>query len=139
MVHVYQNDGKTSTAKNHCCPATLLSVDSKTFEKLPNNRVVNHIKKCGFFSKFQYSFRSSQSTADLLPEVSNRIGRVFDWFVAAQPIALNISKTFAGLPHKVKSYGILVLVFGHILHFLGNRRFGVVLDQKLLQKYSTDT
>ena len=43
-------------------------------------------------------------------------------FGAAQPIEFDISKTFAGLPHKLKSYGILVQVFGHISHFLGNRR-----------------
>ena len=73
MVHVYQNDGKKSTTKNLCPPASLLSVDSKIFEKLSNNRLVNHIKKCGLFSKFQYDFRSSQSTADLLPDVGNTL------------------------------------------------------------------
>ena len=56
---------------NLCHPASLLSVDSKIFEKLPNNRFVNHINKRGLFSKFQYGFRSSQSTADLLSDVSN--------------------------------------------------------------------
>ena len=54
MVHIYENDGKRSTARNHSCPASLLCVYSKIFEKLPNNRFVNHIKKCGLFSKFQY-------------------------------------------------------------------------------------
>ena len=43
------------------------------FENLPANRLVSHIKKCGFFSKFQYGFMSSQSTADLLPDVSNTL------------------------------------------------------------------
>ena len=133
MVHVYQNDGKRSTAKNYCSPVSLLSVDSKIFQKnfktLQNNRLVNHVKKCGFFSIFQYGLRSSQSTADLLPDESNRIGRALNRFGAAQPIELDISKTFAGLPHKLKSCGILDRVFGHISHFLSNRRFGVVLDE----------
>ena len=31
-----------------------------------NNRIVDHLEKCGFFSDFQYGFRSSRSTADLL-------------------------------------------------------------------------
>ena len=105
MVHVYENDGKRSTARNHSCPASLLSVDGKIFEKLPNNRFVNHIKKCGLFSKFHYGFRSSQSIADLLPDASNTTGRAFNRFVAAQPIALDISKNFASLPHKLKSNG----------------------------------
>ena len=61
MVHIYENDGRRSTARIHCRHASLLSVDTKIFEKLPNNRFVNHIKKCGLFSKFQYGVRSSQS------------------------------------------------------------------------------
>ena len=73
-----------------------------------------------------------------MPNVSNSIGRAFNRFGAAQPIALNISNTFAGLPHKLKSYGILGQVFGHISHFLSNIRFGVVLNEKFLQKYSTN-
>ena len=39
---------------------------SKVFAKLVNNRTVNHLEKCGFPSGFQYGFRSSRSTADLL-------------------------------------------------------------------------
>ena len=50
--HVCQNDGKRFAAKNHCRPAILLSVDGKIFEKLPNNGLVNYMKKCGLFSKF---------------------------------------------------------------------------------------
>ena len=73
MVHVYQNDGKSFTTKNLCRPGSLLSVDSEIFEKLPNNRLVNRIKKCGVFSKFQNGFRSPQSTADLLLDVSNTL------------------------------------------------------------------
>ena len=73
MVRLYQNDRKRSTAKNHCHPASLLSLDSKIFEKLPNNRHVNHIKKCSLYSKFQYGFRCSQATADLLPDASNTL------------------------------------------------------------------
>ena len=105
MVHVYENDGRRSTARNHSCSASLLSVDGKIFEKLPNNRFVCHVKKCGLFSKFHYGFTSSQSIADLLPDASNTTGRAFNRFMAAQPIGLDISKNFASLPHKLKSNG----------------------------------
>ena len=62
-------------------------------------------------SDFQYGFRSSRSTADLLTVVSDRIARVFDIPGATQALALDISKAFdsvwyAGLLHKLKSYGI---------------------------------
>ena len=51
---------------------------SKAFEKLINNRIVDHVENCGLFSDFQYGFRSSQSTADLLTVVSDRIARTFN-------------------------------------------------------------
>ena len=58
MVPVFKNVGERSTAKNYC-PVSLLSVVSKVFEKLVNNRIVDHLEKCGLFSDFQYGFRSS--------------------------------------------------------------------------------
>ena len=61
----FKNVGERSTAKNYH-PVSLLSVVSKVFEKLANNRIVDHLEKCGLFSGFQYGFRSSRSTANLL-------------------------------------------------------------------------
>ena len=69
--------GERSTAKNYC-PARLLSVVSKVFEKLVNNRIVDHLEKCGIFSDFQDGFRSSRPTADLLTVVSDRNARAFN-------------------------------------------------------------
>ena len=47
-------------------PVSLLSVVSEVFEKLVNDKLFDHLKKCGLFSDFQYGFRSSLSTVDLL-------------------------------------------------------------------------
>ena len=77
MVPVFKNAGERSTAKNYH-PVSLLSVVSKVFEKLVNNRIVDHLEKCGLFSDFQYGFRSSRSNADLLKVVSNRISMAFN-------------------------------------------------------------
>ena len=55
---------------------SLLSVASKVFKKLVNNRIVDHLQKCGLLSDFQYGFRSSRSTADLLTVASDRIARL---------------------------------------------------------------
>ena len=77
VVPVFKNVGERSTAKNYH-PVSLLSVVSKVFEKLVNNRIVDHLEKCGLFSDFQYGFRSSQSTADLLTVVSDRIARALN-------------------------------------------------------------
>ena len=51
---------------------------NKVFEKLGNNRIVSHLEKCGLFYDFQYAFRSSRSTADLLTVMPDRIARAFD-------------------------------------------------------------
>ena len=64
VVPVFKNVGERSSAKNYH-PVSLCSVVSKVFEKLINNRIVDHLEKCGLFSYFQYGFRSSRSTADL--------------------------------------------------------------------------
>ena len=59
VVPVFKNVWERSTAKNYH-PVSLLSVVSKVFEKLVNNRIVDHIEKCGLFSDFRYGFRSSR-------------------------------------------------------------------------------
>ena len=48
VVPVFKNVGKRSTAKNYH-PVTLLSVFSNVFEKLLNNRIVDHLEKHGLF------------------------------------------------------------------------------------------
>ena len=67
---------------------------SKVFEKLVNNRIVDHLEKCGLFSDFQYGFRSSRSTADLLIVVSDKIAGAFNRSGATQAVALDIYKAF---------------------------------------------
>ena len=138
MVPVFTNVGEWSTAKNYH-PVSLLSVVIKVFEKLVNNRIVDHLEKCGLFSDFQYGFRSSRSTADLLTVVSDRIARAFNRSVATRAVALDISKTFdrvwhAGLLHKLKSYGILGQIFGLISSFLSNKRLRAVLGGNCSQE-----
>ena len=48
VVLVFKNVGERSTAKSYY-PVSLLSVVSEVFEKLVNNRIVDHLEKCGFF------------------------------------------------------------------------------------------
>ena len=139
VVHVFKNVGERSTAKNYHL-VSLLSVVSKVFEKLVNNRIVDHLEKCGLFSDFQYGFRSSRSTADLLTVLSDRIARAFNRFGATRAVALDISKAsdmvwYTGLLHKLKSYGISGQIFSLISSFLSNRWVRVVLDGNFLQEY----
>ena len=91
VVPVFKNVGERSTAKNYR-PVSLLSVVSKVFEKLVNNRIVDHLEKCGLFSDFQCGFRSSPSTADLLTVVSDGITGAFNMSADTRAAALDISK-----------------------------------------------
>ena len=107
MVPVFNNVGERSTTKNYR-PVSLLSVISKVFEKFVNNKIVDRLEKCGLSSDFEYGFRSSRSTADLLTVVSDGIARAFNRSGVTRALALDISKAFdrvwnAGLLHKRKS------------------------------------
>ena len=113
----------------------LLSMVCKVFEKLVNSSIVDHLEKCGIFSDFQYGFRSSRSTTDLLTIVSDRTARAFNRSGVTRVVALDISKAFervwhAGLLHKLKSYGVSGEIFGLISSFLSIRWFRVVLYGK---------
>ena len=139
VVPVFKNVGERSTTKNYR-PVSVLSVVSKVFEKLVNNRIVDHPEKYGLFSDSQYGFRSSRSTADLLTVISDRIARAFNRSGATRAVALDIYKAFdrvwhAGLLHKRKSYGISGQIIGLISSFLSNRRLRVVLNGTSSQEY----
>ena len=56
MLPAFKNVRKRFTARN-CHPIGLLYVISKVFEKLVNNRLVDHLEKCGLFSDFKCGFR----------------------------------------------------------------------------------
>ena len=95
MVTVFKNAGESSAAKT--TPISLLFVVSKVFEKLVHISIADHLEKCGLFSDFQYGFRSSRSTADLLTIGSDRIARAFNRFGANRVVALNILKAVEAL------------------------------------------
>ena len=66
MVPVLKNVGERSAAKNYRRVSFVsVIVVRKVIEKFVNNRLVDHLEKCGLFSDFQYGFRSSRSTAHL--------------------------------------------------------------------------
>ena len=51
VVPKFKNVGERSTAKDYD-PVSLLSVVSKVFEQLVNNRIVDYLEKCGLFLIF---------------------------------------------------------------------------------------
>ena len=108
----FNNVGERSTAKNYCL-ISLPYVVSKVFEKLVNKRIVDHQEKCDIFSNFQYGFRSSRSTADLLTVVSDRFAQAFRTG-AIWTVGLDIFKVFnrvchAGLVLKLLGQNFLAI------------------------------
>ena len=72
---------------------------SKVFEKLVHNRIFDHPEKCGYFSDFQYGLRSTQSMADFLTVVYDKIARAFNSSGATRAVALDISQAFVKVWH----------------------------------------
>ena len=104
MVTILKSSGERSTAKKY-----LLSVVHKIVEKFVNNKIVGHLEKYRLFSDFQYGFRSSRSTADLLTVVSYGIAKALNRSGVTRAIALDISKGFdrvwyADLLHVLRSF-----------------------------------
>ena len=78
------------------------------------------------FSDFQYGFRSSRSTADLLRVVSEKIARAFNRSGTTQAVALDISKAFVKVLlvffTNLTFYEVSGQIFSLTLSFLSNRR-----------------
>ena len=102
---------KLGKSLNNYHLVSLLSVVSKVFERLVQNRIVDHLEKCGLFSDFQYSFMSSWSTTDLLTVVSDRIARAFNRSGATRAAVLDISKALTGFGMLVFFTKFLLMKF----------------------------
>ena len=125
LVPLFKNVGERSTTKNYC-PVSLLSVVSKVFEKLVNNRIVDHLEKCGLLLISNMDLGLLDQRQILWPDISDRTARAFNRFRATRAVAFDISKAFhrlwqAGLLHKLKCSGISGEMFCLISSFFSNR------------------
>ena len=129
---VYKNAGDRQ-APSQYRPISLLSIISKLFESIINEQIMLHLSKGNLLCDFQYGFRASRSTADVLTVITHRISGALDRTFDARAIALDISKAFdkvwhKGLLHKIASYGITGRVFSVIQSFLTGRTMKVVVN-----------
>ena len=67
---MYKDSGERSDPHNYH-PISLLPVISKVFESIINVALVRLLDSSGLFSDFQYGFRTSRSTADILTVISD--------------------------------------------------------------------
>ena len=126
MVHVFKNIGERSTAKNHC-PVSLLSVVSKVFGKLVNNRIVDHLDKYALFLIFsmilgllsQLQIFSQLHLIELLGLLTV-LWLLKLWHLIDQMLLTRFGMLVS---IKLKYYGILGQIFGLTSSFLSNRQF----------------
>ena len=71
VVSVFENVGERCMAKSYNL-VSLLSVISKVYQKIVNNRHDDHLQKCAV-SDFQYFFRFSRPSVYLLTVAFDRI------------------------------------------------------------------
>ena len=138
VVPVFKNVGERSTAKNYR-PVSLLSVVSKVFEKLVNNRLVDHLEKCGLFL-------ISSMVVGLLDQL-----QIFRQLFLIELLGLLTGLGLLELkvliyPRLSAGFGMLVFfinlslmvsgkMFGLISSFLSNRILRVILYGKSSQEY----
>ena len=102
------------------CVCVCVCVCSKVFEKLVNNRIVDHLENYGLFSDFQYGFRSSRSTVDLLAVVSDKIARASAGLVLLELCQLIYPRLLTGFGMLVFSTNLSLMEFQvrHLTSFL---------------------
>ena len=105
------------------------------FEKLVNNRIVDHLEKCCLFSDFQYGFRSSPSTADLLTVYLMELLGLLTGLGLPELWHLIYARLLTGFGILAFCTNVSLMIFGLISSFLCNRRLQEVLDGKCLQEY----
>ena len=89
-----------------------------------------------FFSDFQYGFRSSQSTADLLTVATDRIAKAFNRSGATRAVYPRLSTGFGMLVFFTNLNLVEFQVRYFTLFFLFSvRQLPVVLDRKSSQEY----
>ena len=139
VVPIFKNVGERSTAKNYH-PASVLSMVSKVFEKLVNNRIDDHLQKCGLFL-------ICSMILGLLDQL-----QIFWQLHLIKLLGLLTGLLLLELWHLIyprlsAEFGTLVFfnnlslkelqikILGLITSFFSNKRLRVVLDGKSLQKY----
>ena len=131
VITVFKNVWERCMTKNFCW-ISFLSVVSKISEK----KIIGlSAREIWPFSWFQYGFKPSYSTVDLLTVVFVKIASAFNRYGATQAITLDILGAMdnvwhSDLFHKHESYWISGRTFSLPLFFFINRWLLVVLDRK---------
>lgn len=132
MIAVIFKKGKKSLAGNYR-PVSLTCILCKCMEKLIRDHIVEHMRKNGLFSKFQYGFLSGRSVTLQLLYAMDKWTEALDNGDEVDCIYTDFMKAFDRVPHqrliaKMKSYGISDSICDWVRAFLCNRKQKVVIN-----------
>lgn len=121
---VYKKGDKTEPGNYR--PISVLSVISKVFEKLVNNRLVKFLEKHNILYKHQYGFREKHSTKLSVINLVNQLIQYQDEGRITIGVFIDFAKAFDTinhdiLLHKLQKYGIRGLPLKWFRDYLSNR------------------
>ena len=107
-------------------PISVLPVLSKIFEKLVNNRLIEHLEKNDILYKHQYGFREGRSTKLAVTNLINQLVHYQDEGRVTVGVFIDFAKAFDTINHsillsKMENYGITGLPLDWFRNYLCNR------------------
>ena len=112
---------------NNYRPITVVSIFSKTYEKLIYSRLNSFISKNNILSESQFGFRENRSTDLAITYVVNKLSQAIDDKNISVGIFLDLSKAFDTVNHeillrKLEHYGIRGIALDLFKSYLSNRK-----------------
>ena len=98
VVPVFMSDDRYKPANYRLISLTSLIV--KVMEKLIHSHIVSYMESKNLLNSFQFGFRSSHSTVDLLLRVTHDMALALEGHSSLHCLLLDFSKAFDSVPHE---------------------------------------
>ena len=100
MLYQYTRNGDTKEINNYC-PISITSANSKIFEKVIRNQMVEYLDKHNHLSPIQFGFLSKFSTTDALLYATENIRSDINNKKMVAAAFLDLSKAFDSICHEI--------------------------------------
>uniref|UniRef100_A0A6B0VBN4 Reverse transcriptase domain-containing protein n=1 Tax=Ixodes ricinus TaxID=34613 RepID=A0A6B0VBN4_IXORI len=128
---LHKGKWKPMNELKHYRPVSITSIVCRTFERIVNGQLLNHLEKSGYLSDSQHGFRRGRSCESALATITHFISDHMDNRTMTDLIQLDLSNAFDTLDinlllEKLTHAGIHGSLFTWISSFLRNRSQQVV-------------